>query len=175
MAKLLCNAQRFNQKGTPPQIFVLKTSESFKSYSVYCLPKIYHSREKKFNVSNKITSIASIDGFIVISGDVFYAFHLNSEIFAGISFCKVSGFAISRTENYQKRTAPYITLKIRMFNFKQSNFSQFVSVVPFENTQAKTCLELTTKKTLELLQFMLFGCLLISLENFLEVCDGDCF
>ena len=33
-----------------------------------------------------------------------------------------------------------------MFNFKQSNFSQFVSVVPFENTQAKTCLELTTKK-----------------------------
>ena len=52
---------------------------------------------KKINVSNKITSIASIDCFTVISGDIFHAFDL-SEIFAGISFHKVSSFAINRTK-----------------------------------------------------------------------------
>ena len=72
---------------------------------------------KKINVSNKITSIASIDCFTVISGDIFHAFDL-SEIFAGISFHKVSSFAINRTENYYKRTARNITWKIEMFNFK---------------------------------------------------------
>ena len=64
--------------------------------------------KKKSNVSNKITSIASIDCFIVIS-DIFHAFDLKSEIFAGISFRKVSGFAINRTKSYYKRTASYIT------------------------------------------------------------------
>ena len=73
---------------------------------------------KKINVSNKITSITSIDCFTVISGDIFQAFDLKSEIFAGISFHKVSSFAINRTENYYKRTAPNITWKIEMFNFK---------------------------------------------------------
>ena len=71
----------------------------FKSYSGWCLPKIYYNRQKKINVSNKITSIASVDGFIVISGDIFHAFDLKSETFAGISFRKISGFAINRTEN----------------------------------------------------------------------------
>ena len=44
-----------------------------------------------FNVSNKITSIASIDVFIVISWDFFFFFfEVKSEIFAGIA--KFQGF-----------------------------------------------------------------------------------
>ena len=48
--------------------------------------------KKIFNDSNKITSIASFGAFIVISGDTFHALDLNSEIFAGIPFRKISGF-----------------------------------------------------------------------------------
>ena len=61
---------------------------------------------KIFNVSYKISSIASIDAFIVISGDIFHALDLKSKIFAGISFVKFQVFAINREENYYKGTAP---------------------------------------------------------------------
>ena len=54
--------------------------------------KFISADKKIFSVSNKITSIVSIDAFIVISGDIFHALDLKSEIFAGISFRKVSGF-----------------------------------------------------------------------------------
>ena len=49
---------------------------------------------KIVNISNKISSITSVDAFIAISGrgDIFNTLDLKSEIFAGISFRKVSGF-----------------------------------------------------------------------------------
>ena len=54
--------------------------------------KFISADKKFFSVSNKITSIVSIDAFIVTSGDIFHALDSKSEIFAGISFRKVSGF-----------------------------------------------------------------------------------
>ena len=49
---------------------------------------------KIVNISNEISSITSVDAFIAISGrgDIFNTLDLKSEIFAGISFRKVSGF-----------------------------------------------------------------------------------
>ena len=54
---------------------------------------------------------------------------MKSEIFDGLSFCKV--FTINLTDNYYRGTAP--TLKIQMF--KQSYFSQFLGKIAFENSQ----------------------------------------
>ena len=59
---------------------------------------------------------------------------LKSEIFAGISFRKVSGFCYKQN-SYYGGNAPHITLKIQMF--KQRHFSQFLRVVAFENSPAK--------------------------------------
>ena len=56
--------QKFNWNGTPPWIFALKTSEIFIRYFGWCLP----TDKNIFNVSNNVTSIASIDFFIIKSG-----------------------------------------------------------------------------------------------------------
>ena len=53
--------------------------------------KFVTAGKKNFNVNNKISSTASTDA-IVISGDIFHALDLKSEILAGISFRKVSVF-----------------------------------------------------------------------------------
>ena len=53
--------------------------------------KFMTADKKKFNASNKTTCITSNDA-IVISGDIFHALDMDSDILAGISFRKVSGF-----------------------------------------------------------------------------------
>ena len=42
-------------------------------------------------------------------------------------FVKLRGFAINRTENYYRETAPFIALKIQMFKQSQSFFTIFQS------------------------------------------------
>ena len=46
--------------------------------------------------------------------EIFYAFDLKSEIFAGISFRKASGFCYKQN-SYYRGNAPHITLKMQMF------------------------------------------------------------
>ena len=75
--------------------------------------KILSQQTKIFNVSNKITSISSIDAFIVISRDIFHALDLKNEIMEYL-FVKFQVFAVNWTENYYKRNTPCITLKIGM-------------------------------------------------------------
>ena len=45
--------------------------------------------------------------------EIFYAFGSKNKIFAGIKF---QVLAINRTENYNRGTALYITLKIQIFS-----------------------------------------------------------
>ena len=49
-----------------------------------------------FKVGKKVTSIVSVDAFIIITGH--YALALKSEVYAGISFRKVKAFTINRRE-----------------------------------------------------------------------------
>ena len=50
----------------------------FKSYLRWCLPKFYLNRQKCFNVSNNVTSIASIYASVLISGRI--AVHMTEKV-----------------------------------------------------------------------------------------------
>ena len=50
-------------------------------------------------------------------------------------FVKFRGFAINRTENYYRETAPLLPWKFKCLS-RVSHFSQFFRVVSFENTPA---------------------------------------
>ena len=77
----------------------LKSPEIFKTYSGWCLPKIYLNRQKKFNVSNKVSSIASTDAFIIATGDIFMHFFWRVKSLLEYLFVTLKIFTINRTEN----------------------------------------------------------------------------
>ena len=122
-----------------------------------------------FKVGNKVTSIASIDAFIIISGHIFM--HLSSRVMSLLEYLWNSGFTINR-----KKLHHVFSWKLERLSIY---FSQFLWVAASENSSAnkniKTCLKSTTKKNVRTVSVNVIRVYFDYLGTDFNICNGVWF